>query len=464
MRLPELWTRPKSRKSVWLALAAFCVVCSSLVLLYVVPPASWDHPVVAPIQVHSDTTNNNNSTANNNTLPSNKNPGNAVLGDRRCQAFADPGNVLFVIKTGATEVYEKLPTQLLTTLGCVDEFLIFSDLEEQIGPYHVRDTLADFNETLKATLADFELYRLQQEYRRTGQDMAQLKGGSAWILDKYKFLHLVEKTWNERPGREWYFFIETDTYVVWTNFILWLRQISPPKDPLYLGSVAYVAGEPFAHGGSGFLISGKLLERLVGQNPGMANRYDDSFSNQCCGDFVLAHTIRTELDIGVRNYWPQINGEKPSTIPFGPTHWCQPVITMHHLHPRERATIFEFEQARPDLKQPFTFRELSEITFPTDHLRVLEEDWDNQSNVKIEFDNGATPTLDSCRDGCLSLKDCFQYRYSDGECHISTQAFRLGIKRKPEEGRRWFSGWNVEYIQHWRDTHPCKKVEWVKPH
>jgi hypothetical protein len=359
MRLKDSWLNLKPRKTVWVALAAICLSCTLLLLFveYERIPLSWDRhstlnePVTPPPSttnsIAENTTTFSSSNYHNNQSP--YNPSNAVSGDRRCQAFADPGNVVFVIKTGATEVYEKLPTQLLTTLGCVQDFLLFSDLDEQIGPYRLRDTLADFNETLKGTLPDFELYRLQHEFRRTGQDMASLKGEKAWKLDKYKFLHLVEKAWLERPGRDWYFFIETDTYVVWTNLILWLQRISPPKDPLYLGSIAYFRNDPFAHGGSGIVISGKLLEQFIGGEPGLANKYDDAFQTNCCGDSVLANTIKKELDIEVKNMRPQINGEKPSTLPFGPSHWCQPVVTMHHLHPRERTAIFDFEQARPDL-------------------------------------------------------------------------------------------------------------------
>lgn len=326
-----------------MALAAVCLVCTSLLLFYQYEgiPFTSDHVPGTPVLEASNKTGSSTITQHN--------PSNAVQSDRRCQAFADPGNIVFVIKTGATEVYEKLPTQLLTTLGCVQDFLLFSDLEERIGPYHIRDTLADFNETLKETLPDFQLYREQLEYRRTNQDMADLKGDKAWKLDKYKFLHLVEKAWLERPGRDWYFFFETDTYIVWTNLILWMKRISPPKEPLYYGFIQYFMNDPFAHGGSGIVISGQLLEQLIGDHTGLANKYDDVFTSNCCGDSVLANTIRQELDLGVQNMYPQINGEKPSTLRFGPSQWCQPVVTMHHLHPRERTAIFDFEQARQDL-------------------------------------------------------------------------------------------------------------------
>jgi hypothetical protein len=438
-----------------MALAAVLFFCT-LVLFYELMPVSWG------VTLHE---------MNGKPMPAGSNPGTSGSGsddfqhtDRRCHALPDPGNILFIVKTGATEIYEKLPTQLLTTLGCTRDFLIFSDLEEQIGPYHILDALADVNATMKATHADFELYRQQQAYQRGGLDMATLKndGKAAWTLDKYKFLHMVEKTWAQRPHMDWYVFIESDTYVVWTNLLQWLRQFSP-NEKLYMGSASFIANQGFGHGGSGYVISRALMEAFVGKNPGIASRFDDVLPSECCGDYVLGRTLKQELNVGIRNFWPQVNGEKPATLEFGSKQWCQPVVTMHHVMPRERSAIFDFEQARDDVALPLLFRELSELSFPPGRMRVQEDDWDNLSDVPVELDN---PSMEACRDECSSRDICFQWRYSEKEstCHVSTESFRLGTKRLPEDNRRWFSGWNVQAIQKWRDGHPCKEPAWVKSH
>lgn len=457
MKPLELKLNPEFRRFAPMALAAVLFFCT-LVLFYEVMPASWG------VAVH-EMTGKPKAGAGSNPGTSNSGSGSSddfQHADRRCHALPDPGNILFIVKTGATEIYEKLPTQLLTTLGCTRDFLIFSDLEEQVGPYHVHDALADFNATMKDTHADFELYRQQQAYQRGGLDIATLKndGKAAWTLDKYKFLHMVEKTWAQRPHMDWYVFIESDTYVVWTNLLLWLRQFSP-KEKLYMGSASFIANQGFGHGGSGYVISRALMEAFVGKNPGMAGRFDDVLPSECCGDFVLGRTLKQELDVGIRNFWPQVNGEKPATLEFGPRQWCQPVVTMHHVMPRERSAIFDFEQARDDVAVPLLFRELSELSFPPGRMRIQEEDWDNLADVPVELDD---PSMEACRDECLSHDICFQWRYSQKECHVSTESFRLGTKRPPENQRRWFSGWNVQRIQKWRDAHPCKEPAWVKPH
>ena len=45
-----------------------------------------------------------------------------------CHDFPNMDDITLVMKTGATEAYDKLPTQLLTNLQCVPDFLLFSDL------------------------------------------------------------------------------------------------------------------------------------------------------------------------------------------------------------------------------------------------------------------------------------------------------------------------------------------------
>jgi hypothetical protein len=45
-----------------------------------------------------------------------------------CDGFPNTDGILLVMKTGATEAFDKLPTQLLTHMQCLPDFLLFSDL------------------------------------------------------------------------------------------------------------------------------------------------------------------------------------------------------------------------------------------------------------------------------------------------------------------------------------------------
>ena len=50
-----------------------------------------------------------------------------------CGNFPNTSGILLVMKTGATESYDKLPTQLLTHMQCLPDFLIFSDLVSSVS-------------------------------------------------------------------------------------------------------------------------------------------------------------------------------------------------------------------------------------------------------------------------------------------------------------------------------------------
>lgn len=46
-----------------------------------------------------------------------------------CARFPNTDGVLLVMKTGATEAFDRVPTQLLTTMSCLPQnFLLFSDM------------------------------------------------------------------------------------------------------------------------------------------------------------------------------------------------------------------------------------------------------------------------------------------------------------------------------------------------
>ena len=53
---------------------------------------------------------------------------------RPCANFPDTEGILLVMKTGATEAFDRIPTHLLTTLRCLPDFLIFSDMVRPLIP------------------------------------------------------------------------------------------------------------------------------------------------------------------------------------------------------------------------------------------------------------------------------------------------------------------------------------------
>ena len=88
-------------------------------------------------------------------------------------------DVQIVVKTWGSEPRDRLKYQLATILSKVPEenVLIFSDLEEEVGSYHVYDVYADISEKERAEYPEFELYDRQQQYKQQGNDTRDLKGG-----------------------------------------------------------------------------------------------------------------------------------------------------------------------------------------------------------------------------------------------------------------------------------------------
>lgn len=200
---------------------------------------------------------------------------------------------------------------------------------------------------LKHNHVDFELYNQQLDCPTIQDDCvaANVSGTSAaWTLDKYKFVHMLEETWRMRPGRDWYVFIEADTYVFWPSLVRWLRTVVDPREKLYMGAPSWVRNIAFAHGGSGYVVSGALLESLIHNHANVAAKYDDVARGECCGDFVLALALREEEGVGVLRAEPMFSGESTTTVPFGVGRWCQPLFTMHHMDAAQISRMWEFEQ------------------------------------------------------------------------------------------------------------------------
>ncbi|EMT63694.1 hypothetical protein FOC4_g10013940 [Fusarium odoratissimum] len=429
-----------------------------------------------------------------------------------CDGFPNTDGIMLVMKTGATEAFTKLPAHLLTSLQCLDDYLLFSDLDQQIDKYQIYDVLKDVKDDVKKGRKEFDLYKAQTECPIAQQYCTEnMKEG--WNLDKYKFLHMVEKAWEMRPNKEWYVFAEADTYVFWSNLVWYLRNRVNGTETPYVGSVAMLKGKPFAHGGSGYVIHGDTMRKMV-EIPDLAHKYDMMATHECCGDYLMSLAVM-ETGKKVKQAHPMFNGEKPVTLPFGNNHWCEPLLTMHHMNPEEVSDAWHFEKTRQ--KQGFIqIREMYH-QFWAPQLEAEHDEWDNLSddvcyigfgpeaqgkatdhqkgrqrkeNEKNAIEQHAhrskehcamvceAENLDISEDDYYNLKDdkernemirtrysqkkgnkewhtgrrCFQWRYHNNVCCIA-RSFKRGKPRKeqkPEE--KWTSGWFVQGINDWIDA------------
>jgi len=214
-------------------------------------------------------------------------------GDPLCaQLPGADSRIVMIVKTGASESFSKVPTQLQTILRCVPELLIFSDMEQTIAGIHVRDSLDTVLDSVKKH-SDFALYHAQKECMVSQADCTRHrdKAKEGWNLDKYKNIHIAEKAYNLRPGYDWYVVIDADTYLFWTTLVAFLARLDPSRK-LLLGSITHFKDFPFAHGGSGYAVSGAAMNDFVGRNPGVGNAYDKRVVDECCGDWMFSKAMK----------------------------------------------------------------------------------------------------------------------------------------------------------------------------
>jgi PAN domain len=407
--------------------------------------------------------------------------------DRRCHAVSSPPEIAVIVKTGANVLYDKLPTQLLTALRCANDPLIFSDLAQTLGPYQVHDVLDNVTAAVKNS-PDFDYYHKLQEYHKFGQDIRELRdnGDAAWKLDRYKFIPMLQKTWKMRPNREWYVFLEGDTYIMWTNLMLWLQHFDPDK-LYYFGEQTYVNNEGFAHGGSGFVISRGAMSKVLDNDPDITSRYDEIARNEFYGDYVLMKALKEKgVELGL--YKPMLQGEPPSTLRFGPgrymgeRYWCQPLISLHHVTPGDVDAVWQYEQQRHDPSQPILFADMYKH-FMKAHLPQDSDDLENWYNYADDalirapgektdkpippgeltpLQEQAYQSFEQCAAACAEHPRCMQYAYefSEKKCSYSW-SYRLGGRYSPtSDGKRYKSGWVKSRINADTEQYSCQSPLW----
>ncbi|XXG96377.1 hypothetical protein Hte_002659 [Hypoxylon texense] len=431
------------------------------------------HPYSA---THAGNNNNNNNTSESWKPGNDRTPPVARPGDPLCASFPDTSNILVVVKTGATESYARIPTQLVTVLRCLPDFLLFSDLEQNIAGYRVYDSLDAVTRDVQEGNPNFDLYRRQQacpvDQQSCNADADEGNSGRqeqrrGWELDKYKNIHIAEKTYRLRPSYDWYLFIDADTYVLWRNLVQWLRKLGDPwNTKYYIGSATLIDDFSFAHGGSGYILSQATMWNLVGNHAGVANSYDMTAKNSCCGDYVLGLALNETINVGVSFAEFEKRFYELSPSPGPPRH--HPVVLrfkdVYHefVEPKLSVRRDDWDNLSEDEGVLYLDPKAEHAQWQKDRAKKL----DRQISVPaVEMD--AHKSFEHCRKLCDSIAKCFQFSFHDGICAYS-KSFTLG-KPKPTEkmektekdGQRWTSGWNVRRIQDWVEKQgSCKEPVW----
>ena len=403
-------------------------------------------------------------------------------------------DVVIVVKTGATEAFKALPIHLSTTLTHTPDFLLFSDHEQQIGQYHIQDSLDEMSEDIMKGNKDFDLYREQKTFMALGQspEFLELKGG--WDLDKYKNIHMLAKTWQQRPNAKWYVFIDADSYLVLSNLFRYLDNLDHNKR-LYMGSGAVVNDVVFAHGGTGYAISQGAVKHVMEQQPTMAHDIEKMASENCCGDYVIAEVMKKH-GIDISNVNPVFQGEPMYRIDFHQDKYCKPVVSLHHMRPEDVGDMWTFERSFAKPGEYILFQDIFEhFIYP--HLKPRRDEWDCMSlghgdekelppnlldgkRVTV-FDNEKNDTVThtqplsdeekkekvfaACHDVCKKDKHCLQFRTWKQECKTRDK-IELGwsVPRGRDDIKDFTSGWMMDRVEEMRKMKPCKqpKKGWPK--
>ena len=408
-----------------------------------------------------------------------------------CWSLPGANDTVVILRTGSTELQQKLPVHLSTTLRCYPNYLIFSDYEEEYHGEHILDALESLHPDILATNPDFELYRrLKQDSRASlaesdlshGQgDFRSITGNAenpGWKLDKWKFLPMMNRTLVEYPDMKWYIFVEADTFILWKQLLQWLAS-KDHTHPHYTGSQMFANGALFAHGGSGFAVSQPAMRMVVEHYTAHKAELEAIVDAHWAGDVVLGKAFQ-DAGVSFTNAWPMIQGDFPGLLAYARPdgrpvadenvrQWCYPAVSYHHMTPSMMQDIWSFEQQWISRHDAVSHPERPELPSATDlrtknptilrHKDIFEhyimprmmfprDDWDNLSESNEE----AVGSFEECRARCEAQPECRQYSIdAEGRCRNRVDP-RLGMAA---DGVR--SGWVEDRIKAFPESMaPCE--------
>jgi len=369
---------------------------------------------------------------------SQKAPFMGELGDFLCADLDGIEDLALILKTGSTEIHQKLPIHLITTFKCVQDHFVYSDAPQDFAGEPVRDALALVSKEARAELKNLEQHKALQRHMRLGGDASDLRGDNSWHLDKWKFLPMINDayfTFGDR--KKWYFFIEADTYVSLHNLLPWLSKLDY-RESIYAGAQVMIGQTEFGHGGSGFLLSAGAVKALSTTYRNDQKHWEGVVVEDCCGDKVIAEVLKaSDPPVRLLRAFPLIQGETLSSLDWSETHWCRPAVTWHHVDAAGIDKLWVFEhrwRANFGASKPILFRDYY-TAFIRPRLIAANgslPDWDNLSGESI---TAAKKDTSACRTHCEQTESCVQWAWRPDSCKIGS-VVHLGwaLRNRPTLG------------------------------
>ncbi|KAH0075934.1 glycosyltransferase family 31 protein, partial [Aureobasidium melanogenum] len=204
--------------------------------------------------------------------------------DEHYKHLPGANETLVIMRTGSTELQDKLPIHLATTLLRYPDSIIFSDFEEDFENHHIVDALENYGRTILRV----EELSGKSIWVDHGAGKANNPG---WKLDKFKFLPMVNGTLHEYPDKKWYIFVEPDTFIFWQNMLVYLSNLDWTK-PYYLGGQMQIGDVLFGQGGHEFIVSRPALQNVVTHYQAHQKEYEDFTDGHWAGDCVLGKAFK----------------------------------------------------------------------------------------------------------------------------------------------------------------------------
>ncbi|KAK3304862.1 uncharacterized protein B0T15DRAFT_537846 [Chaetomium strumarium] len=426
------------------------------------------------------------------------------------EGLVEPNDVVLILKTGSNNVWRRLPLHFLTTFANnrIPNYAIYSDAHERLAPgIATIDAIANVSQLLgQHDPAAHRIYTSQLAHIRpnTYREQAGLAGDTTpdqaadgnpegWVLDRYKFLPMLQHAYTAWPDRKWYFYIEDDTYPFWWN----IRQFLARHDhtaPAYYGAMSGPSNATFAQGGSGIAFTHALMQKMFNNNNNTSDSSNqatlDKYANltaaECCGDIILGAILR--------DYGAEVNGgefgpsllfrpEPPWKTRFDVSVWCEPVMTFHHLHQQDLALFSELEEelrvggpGEPG-REKVLFRDVfMKFVYPYLIEEIREgkgeqvKDWDNHADLWLLRDGLPVPTellsssegvvgvdvaaavrsSEGCKEACRKVEKCFSWKHTGATCSLDSGVKFGAAQQAPMQGDQAkavvTSGWMLDRL------------------
>lgn len=379
--------------------------------------------------------------------------------------------------------------------------MIYSDYEESYNGQPVIDVLDSVSEDVKDEHPDFEIYRrLRQDGREALRDEAFAGTAStangvgdpagnrenpSWVLDKWKFLPMVNQTFHDYPNMKWYLFMEgpsasappllpflctniclADTYISWPTLLTYLSKMDSTQS-IYAGQSMQIGLGRFIYGGGGIIVSQPALEAVVSFYSQHKSAFEYKTDQHWAGDAILGIAFEA-AGVVYKDIWPFVQSDYPGWLTYLPFEggemeegikkaWCNPVATFHHVSPGAVRDLWEVEMEWLAQKAGDAFltqKDVFNIYILPQMARSPRQDWNSDCD---QTQSGAN-SEDACRDACEQDSACLQYSFEESNSRCRTRTTpRLGVQKG---GHR--SGWLTDRIEAFRDRMPVcdHEVKW----